>query len=143
MLDGKIPVCINAKYNAAYSRIAKKEWWSVTASGGPVIEQATHFADILRFLGGEVDLNSVQAISVPATSPIASNLIEMPSAPGGEHSVPLEDRIPRCTTSMFKFQTGAIGTLTHGLLLHDQRYFTEVDIWADGIRIMIQVRIYS
>jgi predicted dehydrogenase len=139
VLDGKVPVCVNAKYNAAYSRIAKKEWWSVKASGGPVIEQATHFADILRFLAGEVDLKSVQALNVPASSAIVSSLVEMPAAPGGEHTIPAEDRIPRCTSAIFKFQSGAIGTLTHALLLHDQRYFTEVDIWADGIRIMIQV----
>merc|ERR1712232_467481 len=67
----------------------------------------------------------------------------MPESPGGEHTVPMEDRIPRCTSSMFKFESGAIGTLTHALLLHDQRYFTEIDIWADGIRIMLQDPYYD
>ena len=63
----------------------------------------------------------------------------MPPPPGGEHNVPQNERIPRCTSANFKFKSGAIGTLTHALLLHDQRYFTEIDIWADGIRVMIQV----
>ena len=128
---------MNAKYNAAYSRIHKKEWWSVRTSGGPVVEQATHFADLIRYIAGEVDLSSVQAVSVPASASI--QLSEMPPPPGGEHNVPQNERIPRCTSANFKFKSGAIGTLTHALLLHDQRYFTEIDIWADGIRVMIQV----
>jgi len=142
LLNGKTPLCVNAKYNAAYTRIKKKEWWSVATSGGPVVEQGTHFADLIRYIAGEVDLRTVQAMSVPANHPIA-HLVDMPESPGGEHNVPVNERIPRCTSSVFKFQSGAIGTLTHGLLLHDQRYFTEVDIWADGIRVMIQDPYYD
>lgn len=134
---------MNAKYNAAYSRIHKKEWWSVRTSGGPVVEQGTHFADLIRYVAGEVDLSSIQSMCVPASAPIAKDLSEMPPSPGGEHNVPKDERIPRCTTSIFKFESGAVGSLTHALLLHDQRYFTEIDIWADGIRIMIQVILKS
>jgi len=143
LLNGKKPVCVNAKYNAAYSRIHKKDWWSVKTSGGPVVEQGTHFADLIRYIGGEVDLSTIQAVSVPANCSIAKNLSEMPPLPGGEHNVPESERIPRCTSSSFKFESGAIGTLTHALLLHDQRYFTEIDIWADGIRVMIQDPYYD
>ena len=33
--------------------------------------------------------------------------------------VPFERRVNRATTSIFRFQTGAVGTLTHTILLHE------------------------
>lgn len=34
-------------------------------SGGPIIEQCTHFVDIARYLGGEVEMSTLTAISIP------------------------------------------------------------------------------
>lgn len=44
-----------------YAKIDKPSWWMKSRDCGPVVEQATHFVDLSRYFGGEVDLDSVQA----------------------------------------------------------------------------------
>eukprot|EP01129_Flabellula_baltica_P000773 TRINITY_DN1072_c0_g1_i2.p2 TRINITY_DN1072_c0_g1~~TRINITY_DN1072_c0_g1_i2.p2 ORF type:complete len:284 (+),score=70.88 TRINITY_DN1072_c0_g1_i2:25-852(+) len=61
---------VSARYNSAYTAIPKPMWWDLRRSGGPVIEQGTHFCDLHRYLGGDVDIDSVQAVAVsPLTKP--------------------------------------------------------------------------
>lgn len=36
-----------ARYATAYESIAKPDWWDKSKSYGPVIEQATHFCELL------------------------------------------------------------------------------------------------
>ena len=45
--------------------------------------QATHFVDMHRYLGGEIDRDSIQAIAVGPDYP----LLQMPKHPEGEHLV--------------------------------------------------------
>lgn len=49
----------NARYSCAYEAIAKPAWWNKAIDMGPVIEQGTHFCDLSRYFGGDVDVNSV------------------------------------------------------------------------------------
>lgn len=44
-----------------YAKIDKPAWWMKSRDCGPIIEQATHFVDLSRYFGGDVDLSSVQA----------------------------------------------------------------------------------
>jgi predicted dehydrogenase len=37
---------ISLRYCCAYSKIDRKEWWDQRVSGGPIVEQATHFATL-------------------------------------------------------------------------------------------------
>lgn len=53
-----------ARYCCAYSQINKKEWWDQRSAGGPIVEQATHFCDLARYLAGEVDLKSLRAVGI-------------------------------------------------------------------------------
>jgi predicted dehydrogenase len=48
-----------ARYACAYEAIAKSDWWNKDISMGPVIEQGTHFCDLSRYFGGDVDIDSV------------------------------------------------------------------------------------
>lgn len=50
------------------------------------MEQATHFVDMMRYLGGEIDRESIQAIAVGPDYPLA----EMPKHPEGENLVSLQ-----------------------------------------------------
>jgi predicted dehydrogenase len=50
-----------ARYAASYAKIAKPAWWMKSRDLGPVIEQGTHFCDLSRYFGGDVDMDSVQA----------------------------------------------------------------------------------
>jgi predicted dehydrogenase len=123
------PVSICARYNSAYVSIPKPTWWDVRTSGGPVVEQGTHFCDLARYIAGDVDMNTVSSVVVPASSPVGT-LSKVP--PGCEEGVPMESRINRATSAHFKFTSGAVGILQHALLMKGERYFTEFEIWCDG-----------
>lgn len=45
--------------SAAYESIDKPAWWNKSKDMGPVIEQGTHFCDLSRYFGGDVDMNSI------------------------------------------------------------------------------------
>jgi predicted dehydrogenase len=130
---------ILARYDCAYSEIRKVEWWDVRCSGGPIVEQATHFCDLARLLGGEVDLTSVQASRIDPSSS-AAELADMPAQADGqalEQSVPTEFHAPRATMAIWKFDSGAVGSLNHGTLLHGRKYESELEVWGDGLRMVL------
>jgi len=129
------PKAFNARYNCAYSTISKSTWWDVDQSGGPIVEQATHFCDLARYLVGEIDLSSVYAFSIRPTD-LGGNLNSIPSSVN-EDSLPEKRRIPRVTSSVWKFHSGAIGSLMHGALLHKSKYESELEIWGDGYKIAL------
>ena len=68
----------------------------------------------------------------------------------GVHNVPLNDEGRRfddevpvghrhacATTAVWKFSSGAVGSLVHGTLLHGRKYESELEIWADGLRLVL------
>lgn len=129
-----------ARYDCAYSEIRKTEWWDVRSSGGPIVEQATHFCDLARLLGGEVDLASVAGVRI-APGSAAAELADMPVLPDGrkgDEPVPVEFRAPRATAAVWKFQSGGVGSLVHGVLLHREKYESELEVWSDGLRMVLQ-----
>jgi len=132
-----VPRAFVGRYTCAYSNIAKEMWWDVKKSGGPIVEQATHFCDIARFLVGEVDFDSVQATSIKQTDRLG-NLKALPeNIEKLEDKLPEERRTPRVTSAFWKFQSGAIGSLIHGVLLHGNKYESEIEIWGDGYRLVL------
>lgn len=48
----------------AYEFSRKLAWWNKAVDCGPIVEQATHFCDLSRYFGGEVDLKTVMAHSL-------------------------------------------------------------------------------
>jgi len=130
------PKAFNARYMCAYSNIAKTEWWDSAKCGGPIIEQGTHFCDLARYLIGEVDMNSIQAICVRDTDPIVGHLSMIPHTVQEEAIAP-ERRAPRVTSAFWKFESGAIGSLMHGVVLHENKYENELEVWGDGYRLVL------
>jgi predicted dehydrogenase len=128
------PASIMARYACAYSTIKKRDWWDTSICGGPIVEQATHFVDLLRYFGGEVAEESIKAVAVGPSLPLS----DMPAAPDAEHTVPEDKRINRVTTSIFRFKEGGVGTLTHTVLLHEAAYHTAFEIMADGLHMLIE-----
>lgn len=53
-----------ARYVCSYVKIEKQSWWMKSKDCGPIVEQATHFIDLSRYFGGDVDLSTVQAHSL-------------------------------------------------------------------------------
>ncbi|GBE82995.1 Uncharacterized protein SCP_0500380 [Sparassis crispa] len=123
----------NARYVMAYEYARKPSWWDKTSSGGPIVEQATHFCDLSRYFGGDVSLASVSA-----------HTVEHDDAPGhlsakrfDEEPIPPENRLPRLTSATWKYKSGAVGTLTHVIALHGTTYDTEFEVYADGYRLKL------
>ncbi|MCO5551979.1 hypothetical protein L7F22_005487 [Adiantum nelumboides] len=134
------------KYNTAYPAIEKAMWWDVRLSGGPIIEQCTHFADLARLIAGEVNLDTVSAMAIGAPTDMNSNgagyLNSLPndaiSGKSVEEGLPPEFRIPRVTMAQWRFASGALGSLMHSALLHGDHYECEMEVWGDGIRIRLE-----
>lgn len=134
LLAGKQVTGVIARYVCSYAKIAKPSWWTFSQSGGAVVEQASHFADLLRMFGGEVDLDSITATSVGWDDP-AGKLSAMPI---DESKIPMHDRIDRMTSATWRFQdSGAIGSLTHGLVLQGTKYDTTLEVYADGYQLRL------
>ena len=135
---GKI-LCINARYNCAYSELDHPFWWDARKSGGPIVEQATHFCDLMRWLGGEVQVATLAAVSVPAsdTPGTVGYLSKVPTVVK-EGNIAPQYRVPRVTTCHWLFEEGGVGTLTHAVALQGKRYEAQIDIWADGLRIRLE-----
>ncbi len=128
-----------ARYDCAYSRIASKVWWDLRRTGGAIVEQATHFCDLMRCLAGEVRLETVRGVQIAAGEP-AGALSDLPDGPDGraiDADIPVEQRIPRATAAVWKFAGGALGSLTHAALLHGERYDSELEVWGDGLRMVL------
>ncbi|KAK4048816.1 hypothetical protein OIV83_004582 [Microbotryomycetes sp. JL201] len=106
----------------------KPAWWNKHVSCGPIVEQATHLVSLSLLFGGEPELDSVRA-----------HTVEFDEFPGhlskvgfDEHAIPDESRIPRYTSSVFKYKSGAVGSLTHFVGLHGTTYDTEFEVLCDG-----------
>lgn len=119
---------VNGRYFMAYEHTAKPWWWNKKLSLGPVIEQATHFCDLARYFGGEVDLSTVFAHSLEYNEP-AGHLSKIPI---DESRIDPKDRVPRVTSATWKFKSGACGSLMHCVQLHGQDFYTQMDVIADG-----------
>lgn len=104
------------------------DWWDKSQTCGPIVEQATHFCDLSRYFGGEVDLESVMAHSLEHFEP-AGHLRKMPVP---EEKIPEDQRIPRITCATWKYKNGAVGSLTHAVALHGFNYSTELDVSGGG-----------
>ncbi|CED84737.1 nad binding dehydrogenase [Phaffia rhodozyma] len=122
-----------ARYACAYEAIEKSDWWTKSISMGPVIEQGTHFCDLSRYFGGDVDISTVFAHSV-----------EHNEAPGvlskikiDESKIPPHDRIPRVTTAAWKYESGAVGQFIHAVALQGQVYSCELEVFADGFQLRL------
>jgi predicted dehydrogenase len=64
-------------------------------SAGPVIEQGTHFCDLSRYFGGEVDIASVTAHSLDWDE----NAGRLSAMRVDESKIAPENRIPRVTAA--------------------------------------------
>ncbi|KAN0077056.1 putative oxidoreductase C terminal domain containing protein [Tylopilus felleus] len=117
-----------ARYACAYEAIAKPDWWDKSKSAGPIVEQGTHFCDLSRYFGGEVDISSVTAHSLDWDEN-AGHLSKMAI---DESKIAPENRIPRVTSATWKYDSGAVGSFTHVATLQGHNYSCELEVHADG-----------
>ncbi|TFK98935.1 putative oxidoreductase C terminal-domain-containing protein [Pterulicium gracile] len=134
IIDNNLTVMATiARYACAYEAIAKPDWWTKSKSAGPIIEQGTHFCDLSRYFGGEVDISTVNAHSLEWDE-AAGNLSKMVV---DESQIEPHDRIPRVTSATWKYESGAVGSFTHLVALQGQNYACELEVWADGYQLKL------
>lgn len=54
-----------------------------------------------------------------------------------ESAIPEDDRIPRFTSATWKYDSGAIGHLEHGVALQGTDFSTELTVFADGYQLKL------
>lgn len=122
-----------ARYVSSYAHNAKTFWWTKSQSGGPIVEQATHFCDLSRYFGGDVDIDSIKATRL--------NWNEEPgklaAVPFDENIIPENERIPRVTAACWKYKSGAVGSLTHALTLQGTKYDSTLEVYCDGYQLRL------
>lgn len=124
-------------YKTAYSHSYNVNWWRKERSGGPTVEQATHFCDIARYIGGDVRPGSINVKVLCDNHPSGAGRLHAVPKAVKEDEVPTEERIPRLTVAHWQFECGALGQLSHGVMLHGRKYESQIEAWADGLRITI------
>lgn len=72
-------------------------------------------------------------------SSVLAHTVEHDEAPGhlsklgiDESSIPPESRVPRYTSASWKYESGAVGSLSHSIALHSNTYDTQLVIICDG-----------
>jgi len=132
---GKVMAC-NMRYYTAYTEMDHVYWWNKTLSGGPIVEQATHFCDLARFLVGDVDLETLQVQCLKDTDAGGAGKLSRVCA-GCEDNITPENRVPRVTMATWHFKDGGLGNLTHLVGLHGKQYETHLEVVLDGVRVAL------
>ena len=101
---------------------------SMFHSCGPVVEQGTHFCDLSRYFGGDVDISTVTAHSLEWYE----NAGHLSKQTIDETKIAPENRIPRVTSATWKYENGAVGSFTHAVALQGHNYSCELEVYADG-----------
>ncbi|WWC58750.1 uncharacterized protein I303_101294 [Kwoniella dejecticola CBS 10117] len=119
----------NARFVVAYELAVKTDWWNKDIQLGPVIEQATHICDLVRFLGGEIDFNTISAHALEAHEKPG----QLSKKNFDESVIPDKLRIPRATSASWKYESGAVGIFLHSTALHGTDYEVQLEVFADGV----------
>jgi predicted dehydrogenase len=72
-----------------------------SVSAGPIVEQGTHFCDLSRYFGGEVDISTVSAHSLEWDE----NAGQLSKISIDESKIAPENRIPRVTAATWWVST--------------------------------------
>ncbi|WRT64126.1 uncharacterized protein IL334_001055 [Kwoniella shivajii] len=124
----------NARFVVAYELAIKTEWWNKDIMLGPIIEQATHICDLVRFLGGEIDFETISAHALEAHEKPG----QLSKKNFDESAIPDELRIPRATSASWKYESGAVGIFLHSTALHGVDYEVQLEVFADGYQFILQ-----
>ena len=136
---GRPLMSITMSFNCAYVNSTHAYTWNIHKSGGPIVEQATHLCDLLRYFGGEIDYEQLMALAIPASDdPTVPGYLASLSPVLDEHNIPNASRVPRLTQAQWKFTSGAVGSITHAVSIHGKKYIADVEVWADGLRMKLE-----
>ncbi|KAK4686280.1 hypothetical protein P7C73_g3851, partial [Tremellales sp. Uapishka_1] len=126
-------MAVNARFITAYELAIKTDWWDKSIVHGPIIEQGTHLCDLVRYLGGEIDMDTVQAHAVEAHEKPG----KLSKTNFDQSKISDDNQIPRVTTATWKYESGAVGNLLHAIALHTGDWSIQVEVYADGYELIL------
>lgn len=133
---GKV-MALNARYSNAYASITNAFWWDEDLGGGTIVEQATHLCDLARYLGGEIDLGSVQTTTLRNGDPGGAGVLS--SIPAGcEVGLPESRKVARVTATQWRYRDGGLGSLLHTVNLHGEKYEVNLEVYMDGLMLVLE-----
>jgi hypothetical protein len=112
-----------------------------------VIEQGTHFCDLSRYFGGDVDLevssfniyHEIHSELASFIQTVSAHALEWFEKPGQLSKIPIDEskiaeqnRIARVTSATWKYESGAVGSFTHVVGLQGTNYSCELEVYCDG-----------
>ncbi|POW15976.1 hypothetical protein PSHT_06914 [Puccinia striiformis] len=122
---GKPVMMVVARYVCSYAKIDSEVWWNKSKSLGPIVEQGTH----LDTLEEKLFWRLFKPLRPKQHYEEAGKLEAIPI---DESKIPANDRVPRTTSAIWKFDTGAVCSFSHALTLQGTKYSTELEVYLDG-----------
>lgn len=132
---GKV-MALNARYYFAYTKAVNKYWFNEDFSGGPIVEQATHFCDLARFIVSDVEIDTIHTLLLKDSDPSGAGHLDYVPQEAEDDITPAK-RIPRVTMSHWRFKDGGLGTLMHSVALPGTRYEANIDVQLDGLKLSL------
>ena len=103
---------------------------------GIIVEQQSHLIDLARYIAGDVNEETLHTIQVKETDPGGiGKLRNLPE--GGEDNIDPDKRVPRVTSSHWKFVSGGIGSLLANITAPGPKSDTAVDVYMDGLQMTL------
>ncbi|WVQ99425.1 hypothetical protein IAU59_006560 [Kwoniella sp. CBS 9459] len=136
--DNKLSImCTQATYLMAYDFAAQSinyGYWHLDREPGPIVTQATHICDLNRYLTPPILFDTINVNTVESTDPAGKlSLLKFDE----QKDIPLENRISKITSASWRYDNGGVGSLVHGVCLHEGDYDVELVIIADGWKIKL------
>lgn len=133
---GSKVMALNARYYFAYTKAVNKYWFNEDFSGGPIVEQATHFCDLARYVVSDVEIDTIHTLLLKDSDPSGAGHLDYVPQEAEEDITPAK-RIPRVTMSHWRFKDGGLGTLMHSVALPGTRYEANIDVQLDGLKLSL------
>ncbi|OCF36826.1 hypothetical protein I316_01422 [Kwoniella heveanensis BCC8398] len=109
-------------------------YWHMDREPGPIVTQATHICDLNRYLTPPILFDSIKVNTVESTDPAGKlSLLKFDE----QKEIKLENRISKITSASWRYENGGVGSLVHGVCLHEGDYDVELVIVADGWKIKL------
>ena len=128
---------LNIIYNGSYATDSAFHRVLNTQTGpGIIMEQSTHWIDLARFIAGDVIEETIHTFHVKDTDPgEIGKLRHLPE--GGEDDIDPDKRVPRVTSSHWKFTSGGIGTLLANITAPGPKTESVIDVYMDGLQMSL------
>ena len=128
---------LNISYNGSYTNSSGFCRVLNTQTGpGIIVEQQSHWIDLARFIAGDVNEETIRTIQVKDTDPGGiGKLQNLPE--GGEDDIDPDKRVPRVTSSHWKFKSGGIGTLLTNITAPGPKTESFIDVYMDGLQMSL------